>query len=62
MLHVICGVLYCRLINDLELYGWTFSHFGKDFIKTQKLSPDAFVQIALQLAYYRLTCIVLHDI
>lgn len=27
--------------------------FGKGFIKTMKVSPDAFIQLALQVAYYR---------
>lgn len=48
------GKKFDSLIENLELYGWTFNHFGKDFVKSQKLSPDAFVQVSLQLAYYRL--------
>ena len=44
---------YFRQINNLELKAFKFTPFGKDFIKSQKLSPDAFVQVNLQLAYYR---------
>ncbi|KAI0233419.1 Carnitine O-acetyltransferase [Lamellibrachia satsuma] len=43
-----------KQINNLELKAFKFTPFGKDFIKSQKLSPDAFVQVNLQLAYYRL--------
>lgn len=31
----------------------TFCDYGKEFIKKQKMSPDAYIQVALQLAYYR---------
>ncbi|PVU84639.1 hypothetical protein BB560_007298 [Smittium megazygosporum] len=32
----------------------TFKSFGSSFIKTGKVSPDAFIQMCIQLAYYRL--------
>lgn len=41
------------MIQDLDITVMVFHHFGKDFPKSEKLSPDAFIQIALQLAYYR---------
>ncbi|CAG5122644.1 unnamed protein product [Candidula unifasciata] len=40
--------------KDLMLRGLFFNNYGKSFIKEQKLSPDAYIQIAFQLAYYRL--------
>ena len=37
--------------TDDEVF--TFSDFGKSFIKTCNCSPDAFLQMSLQLAYYK---------
>nr|XP_055027201.1 choline O-acetyltransferase isoform X1 [Misgurnus anguillicaudatus] len=42
-----------RLVQNLEMNVYQFNSYGKDFIKKQKMSPDAFVQVALQLTYYR---------
>jgi hypothetical protein len=42
-----------RRIDDLDLLIYEFDAFGKNFPKSQKLSPDAFVQIAMQLAFYK---------
>lgn len=39
--------------NDLDLKVRRHDAFGKGFIKTAKTSPDAFIQMALQLAYYK---------
>eukprot|EP01134_Creolimax_fragrantissima_P005903 CFRG5903T1 len=39
---------------DLHLYISEFNVFGKDEIKKCKISPDGFVQQALQLAFYRM--------
>ena len=42
-----------KLIDDLDLYVLQFKEFGKSFIKQQSMSPDAFIQIALQLTHYK---------
>lgn len=43
----------CRLAEDVDMRVVVFEHFGKNVPKTFNMSPDAFIQVALQLAYYR---------
>ena len=44
-------------IKDIDLLCLTHDAFGKGDMKKCKISPDAFIQMALQLAYYK----VLHS-
>ncbi|KAM4852547.1 choline O-acetyltransferase [Thomomys bottae] len=43
-----------RIVKNLDFIVYKFDSYGKTFIKKQKCSPDAFIQVALQLAFYRL--------
>ena len=48
----------CRLsaeaiLNDVDLKLIMFREYGKGFMKKCRVSPDAYVQIAFQLAYFR---------
>ncbi len=49
-----CFFLFPRQIDNLDLSILHFESFGKNFAKSQRLSPDAFVQIAMQLAFYKM--------
>lgn len=40
-------------VQGIQVHGCQFKQFGTDFIKKNNLSPDAFVQSAFQLAFYR---------
>ncbi|CAG2246768.1 CPT1A [Mytilus edulis] len=40
-------------INDIDLIVKEFNLYGKGFMKSCKISPDAYIQMALQLTYYR---------
>ncbi|GFV89511.1 nibrin [Trichonephila clavipes] len=44
---------YHPLCNDLDLFVHRFTKYGKEFIKKHRMSPDAFIQVALQLTYYK---------
>ncbi|KAM5131794.1 carnitine O-palmitoyltransferase 1, liver isoform-like isoform 2-T3 [Mantella aurantiaca] len=41
------------IADDVDFHTFPFKEFGKGLIKKCKTSPDAFIQIALQLAHYR---------
>ncbi|KAM9287816.1 peroxisomal carnitine O-octanoyltransferase isoform 2-T4 [Cariama cristata] len=45
--------LYYKKVSDLQLVTYAFTSFGKALIRKKKLHPDTFVQLALQLAYYK---------
>ncbi|XP_049627015.1 peroxisomal carnitine O-octanoyltransferase [Suncus etruscus] len=45
---------YFKQASDLEVVVRAFTSFGKKLTKKYKLHPDTFVQLALQLAYFRL--------
>ncbi|KAF5300477.1 hypothetical protein FQA39_LY02276 [Lamprigera yunnana] len=43
-----------NLIKDLDFQIYRFDGYGKEFIKSCHFSPDVFIQLALQLTYYKL--------
>lgn len=51
-----------KLADDLQLEVLQYKGYGKDFLKKQKLSPDSFVQMALQYAFYKYVSIHLKQL
>ena len=45
------------LVKKHDVSVLVFDGYGKDLIKAMKLSPDAYVQMAMQLAYYKMHCV-----
>ncbi|PNF42901.1 Carnitine O-acetyltransferase [Cryptotermes secundus] len=43
-----------KLVEYTDFLCCTYSGYGKNLIKEFKVSPDSYIQMALQLAYYRL--------
>lgn len=46
------------LADDVDFHVFSFRDFGKGKIKKCRVSPDAFIQMALQLAYYRVRLVI----
>ncbi|XP_015436022.1 PREDICTED: carnitine O-palmitoyltransferase 1, liver isoform [Dufourea novaeangliae] len=42
-----------KLLNDVDLRIYVHDDYGKGFMKINSMSPDAYIQMALQLAYFR---------
>eukprot|EP01138_Halocafeteria_seosinensis_P013724 gb/GECG01014015.1/.p1 GENE.gb/GECG01014015.1/~~gb/GECG01014015.1/.p1 ORF type:complete len:658 (+),score=72.15 gb/GECG01014015.1/:1-1974(+) len=42
------------LMRQVDLKVLEFSHYGKEFMKRYRLIPDFYIQMAIQLAYFRL--------
>ncbi|MBZ3872666.1 Peroxisomal carnitine O-octanoyltransferase [Sciurus carolinensis] len=45
---------YLKEASNLQIAAYAFTSFGKKLTKKKRLHPDTFIQLALQLAYYRL--------
>ncbi len=48
-----------KVYSDVDLHVYVQDSYGKGFMKKCKLSPDAYIQMALQLAHYRVISMVL---
>lgn len=44
------------LVQDIDIWCFKFDNFGKNFLKEIYFSPNSFLQMAIQYAYYRMHC------
>lgn len=49
-----CRKIISRISKDIDMECFAFDKFGTDVIKQMKLSPDSFIQTALQVTIYKL--------
>ena len=42
-----------KCISDLDFDLLKYAKFGREFPKSVKMSPDSFIQLSMQLAYFR---------
>jgi len=56
MLHLLeeCTIELDRLARESQLAVVDFREYGKEAIKGWRMSPDGFIQLAMQLAHYKL--------
>lgn len=47
------AVSFDKRIEDLDFYVYRYKNYGKNFIKSCQVSPDVYIQLALQLAYFK---------
>ncbi|XP_075543193.1 carnitine O-acetyltransferase-like isoform X2 [Dermacentor variabilis] len=43
-----------ELARDVDVIDHRFEDYGKDFVKSCRMSPDSFIQMAFQLSFFRL--------
>ncbi|EYB94250.1 hypothetical protein Y032_0174g478 [Ancylostoma ceylanicum] len=43
-----------KVADDVDVVAYTFKRYGKNFPKSLKISPDSWIQMAFQLAFYRI--------
>lgn len=42
-----------KAIDNLDFYVYRYNGYGKNFVKACQVSPDVYIQLALQLAHYK---------